>query len=383
MRSDRFSFIWPFHPENRRDVFRWTTFAAVAAIFLALFPIGVKAGPPKLTLVAEFHGHEGQVFRILFSADGKTLVTSSVDGTVRLWTIPELKEPFPVNVESSKDDKTAIRCLPEGGGAFIGFLPDGKTLVVADQLESVIVANQKPGRVRMRLWDATARKECTPSKGERTLPINPWILTMTRDGNTLLSSRHSLGEESQFELWNRESGKLDGALPSSKVQYRSREFSPNGKLLAAASVRENQIKIWDLKSREAKLTITPRSTVRFGVERLGNPECIDFSPDGTLIAAGCRNSTIQVWNVETGKLVRFFHCDEEVPQVAFSPDGKQIAAGGGRKLYVWNVKEGDQAVETMAPFEIIGLVFSPNGKYIAAALYKPHHVQLWALPAAK
>ena len=54
-----------------------------------------------------------------------------------------------------------------------------------------------------------------------------------------------------------------------------------------------------------------------------------FSPDGNLLAAVCDNSTVPVWEVNSGQL-RFTLLDEPSHEVAvtFSPDGSQIAIGG-------------------------------------------------------
>src|SRR5438045_2481329 len=41
---------------------------------------------------AEFKGHEGLVFNVAFSNDGKILATASFDGTVKLWDAKEAKE---------------------------------------------------------------------------------------------------------------------------------------------------------------------------------------------------------------------------------------------------------------------------------------------------
>ena len=54
---------------------------------------------------------------------------------------------------------------------------------------------------------------------------------------------------------------------------------------------------------------------------------VAFSPDGRIIAAGCDN-IIRLWDVNTGQLIQTIKGHtEEVWSVTFSPDGKTLASG--------------------------------------------------------
>ena len=53
-----------------------------------------------------------------------------------------------------------------------------------------------------------------------------------------------------------------------------------------------------------------------------------FSPGGKQLASANDDSTVRLWDTETGACIRTLegHCDE-VFSVCFSPDGKQLASG--------------------------------------------------------
>jgi WD40 repeat protein len=53
--------------------------------------------------------------------------------------------------------------------------------------------------------------------------------------------------------------------------------------------------------------------------------CIDIPADNTLLASGSFDKTVRIWNLDTGKLVAPFRCEDWVGAVQFSPDLKKLA----------------------------------------------------------
>jgi WD40 repeat protein len=66
-------------------------------------------------LVATFSGHAQTVLRLAFTPDGRTLASSSEDGTVRLWSLPARRELV-----------TLFRGAPLD---YLDFSGDGRTLI--------------------------------------------------------------------------------------------------------------------------------------------------------------------------------------------------------------------------------------------------------------
>jgi serine/threonine protein kinase len=99
----------------------------------------------------------------------------------------------------------------------------------------------------------------------------------------------------------------------------------------------------------------------------GNVNSLAFSPDGKTIAAGCGDRNVHLWSVATGAPVATLsgHTDK-VNAVAYSPDGKLIASGSDdATVRIWNAATG-VAVTTISPgIQVSTLAFSADGKTLA------------------
>ena len=53
-------------------------------------------------------------------------------------------------------------------------------------------------------------------------------------------------------------------------------------------------------------------------------------PDAKILVSGCKDKTIKIWDAESGKLLRTLSGHTgRIESLAFSPDGKMLAIGGG------------------------------------------------------
>ena len=102
---------------------------------------------------------------------------------------------------------------------------------------------------------------------------------------------------------------------------------------------------------------------------------VAFSPDGERLASAGGDGTVKVWNSRTGEVVQTLatRTPTRSCSVAFHPDGKHLASvGADRKVKVWDLTATGQAVFT-EPCDAVrkfgtayAVAFSPDGRQLAA-----------------
>jgi RNA polymerase sigma factor (sigma-70 family) len=114
------------------------------------------------------------------------------------------------------------------------------------------------------------------------------------------------------------------------------------------------------------------AVARLGTTRLHHgfiTYAVAFSPDGKVIASGGGGRGLVLWDAATGKELRVLVPTEHVLGLAFSPDGKRIAAAYRVKaIHVWDVATGREVAQLPGNDQGVPLVFafSPDGKTLAA-----------------
>ncbi|MCH8828790.1 MAG: hypothetical protein IID45_04355, partial [Planctomycetes bacterium] len=194
-------------------------------------------------------------------------------------------------------------------------------------------------------------------------PLEVRCIAVSKDGKIMATGHGRWTTAGAVRVWD---VKTNTELWSFKAPrgIASVKISADGSLLASSC--------WD---RTVQIRSIKTQKVITSIESLNNVARVDFSPDGTMLATATESNALQLWKPRTGKEIGKFGGESfRMQQVAFSPDGKLIAAGGGNfsnprngRVAIWDVKTRKQlAVYKDHSQPVIGVAFSPDSKMLAS-----------------
>ena len=280
--------------------------------------------------------------------------------------------------------------------------------VAAGRKRAVLIANKiaregppTPSEVRL-LNPQTWELERTLAAAELKLQGGEWVgcAALAPDGKILaLGGGSQRTEDGVFvEIWDLTAKKLRGGTKKQAVDNQPQAvpgkddikhgslitltFSPDGKWVAGG---DNAGKVYLYDAESGKLKHTLQEDPATQVLKLA------FSPDSRRLATTmaieqaegkpvAADRAVHLWNVATGKLERSLGRDNHMFfMVAFSPDGKRIAAAGAERqdtkagrpaVALWDAETG--ALQRMVPHGfgnpeqfVSALAFAPDGRTLA------------------
>jgi WD40 repeat protein len=104
-------------------------------------------------------------------------------------------------------------------------------------------------------------------------------------------------------------------------------------------------------------------------ERALSVAAVAFSPDDSILAAGCSDGVIRLWDIASGELRQSFSGHTSaISRLAFAPDGRTLASlGADNVVNLWHLVTGQRffSLDTQKQ-ELSGLAFSRDGRLLVA-----------------
>jgi WD40 repeat protein len=157
-------------------------------------------------------------------------------------------------------------------------------------------------------------------------------------------------------------GKEKFTLKNHTGQVVSLAVSKDGKKLLTGS-HDSTVRVWEIETGKELLKFT-------GHGKVAGIASVAFSPDGATAASGDSNGKILLWSTDTGKVVHELKGHEkDVRSLYFTPDGKTLVSGGfDGTVRKWDPATGKETKSIAVGFaRIEAVVLVAQGKEAVAA----------------
>src|ERR1043165_6961655 len=201
-------------------------------------------------------------------------------------------------------------------------------------------------------------------------------VAVSRDGRVLIVNNSSGGAHRMISVCRAADATEVRSWQVTASQSHAIAISFDGKRVALAGISRSSppgpdpIEVWDIKTGKLFRTLHLNSKQQHTAYGLA------FSPDGKTLASGGGASppvegdtAVHLWDLETGKVVKEFVGHQKwIKQIRFSDDGQWLAAAGTHETRIWEVATGK-------PLPVLKCVaiapFAPNKSCLATGGYKP------------
>ena len=308
---------------------------------------------------------------ITYSPDGASLATASWDGIVRVWASETGQEQSTIAIEGVIRDlvfNSDSTSLLIGGGNYPSPAPDwqgfgytfiqeiatGQTITLTHEVHVRDVAFAPNGRTFAtasnitQLWHADTGEAiwtCAPD-------TEPLQLLFSPGGDKLVM----LAEKIIFVCDVNTGQILSQIQLPGDSQFRQMALHPDGRLLATAET--NTIKVWNLETEEV--------VVSFPVDS-GK---LMFSPDGRYLGtlplkSATANTLLTVWETTTWESI-FQSPKPSLKDFAFSPDGNYLAFANDKgATWMLSLPDGQEVNRLHEQIPVAQIAFHPDGKQLA------------------
>ncbi len=273
----------------------------------------------------------------------------------------KLKQVMPV-FQKAFDEKVAAERTLEAAKRSVERAADSvkKAIEAIPPMEAIVAATEKTATEMQQQLEATQKQATEADKPMR-------CVAFSADGNWIVTG----GDDNLLHLWNGETAGAGEVIEGHASPIAAVAFSDTGLLVSVAKQPTAMIHEIGVDWKLERMIGSPDSPEKL-VDRV---IAVAFSPDGKLIATGggepSRSGELKIWNADTGDLVltlKDAHSDT-IYSIEFSPDGQHVAScGADRFVKVFEVNGG----KFVRSFEghthhVLGVTWRADGRMLVSS----------------
>jgi WD40 repeat protein len=232
-----------------------------------------------------------KVLNVAFRADGERFASVHADKSLKAWNAGSGGLSW---TSTSESDMFSVK-----------FSPNGRYLVTSGENGSVLLWDAALGK-RVRVFDVDrtghAKWVCMRPDGRRVavgvagtieqydMPVelgDVGSLNMAQSGDVFRMAR---------DVWANQLGHQPATLRASQLRALQNgvaggiSYSPDGKLIASGC-DDHSVRVWDADAGIQLLTLSGHA---------GKVSCVSFSPAGEILASASHDQSVKLWDAKTG-----------------------------------------------------------------------------------
>ena len=312
-------------------------------VVLALFIVSCADNKKPVEPYKILSGHKHKVNSVVFSQDGRYLISAGWDNTVRIWDMASFSTIKVLNGHTDNIWDCSIS-------------PDNRFIGSASLDNSFIIWDFESGNQLFRYKiepDSIINKGVIPEL-DSNFPNSVYDIEFSPDNRfiAIASADHlvRIFDISSFELIK--------TLDLHNGWVVEVKFSEDGKLLISGGY-QSEIIIWETVS------FTPIQILK--AEDSSNGSFLLAENNSQLLTPG--DSIINTWDIEKGEIINSLRAPHALQGFKFIKDGKyMVSSAEDHTVRIWSIVSGDAIWTYNNPKpEIGGFAISPDGKYLAVA----------------
>lgn len=300
-------------------------------------------------LIVDTQGHSARISEVLYTHDGRSLVTASYDKTIRVWS-----------ATTGELERTLFGEQGEGPAGRIhaaALSPGDRWLAVGGWLGTQAEPERSSAAAafQIRVFDFRSETGYRLLSGHTDTVLS---LAFSHDGKRLVSG----GADGQALVWNVGGGHQELSLFDHHKGITSAAWSPDDRQIVTGS-GDHVARVWDASNGRAVAQLHGHTAP---------VQAVLFTPSGRSVLSASLDGTVRIWDAQSGQQLKVL-ADLSVPigSLSIAPSGLEVLvtlAAPPFAAIVYNINNGKKlAAYTGHDNVVLGSAISPNGKWAVTA----------------